>query len=97
MLQSRAHGTYLFQRNLAATHNTITPPTLYKTCFKFRSEKVVAFCRLAISSNWGCRHVPVTGVAGEADFDAGVAGVAGVDIFFPRRTQYQVYVTLLAD
>jgi hypothetical protein len=78
MLQGCAHGTYLFQRNLATTHNAITPPTLYRTCFKFWSEKVVAFCRLAISSNWGCRHVPVTGVAGEAGLDA---GVAGVDIF----------------
>ena len=66
-------------------------------CFKFRSEKVVAFCRLAISSNCGCRHVPETGVAGEAGFDAGVAGVACIDISVSRQTQYQGNVTLLED
>lgn len=44
----------------------------------FLSEKVEAFWRLAISSNCGCRHVPVTGVAGFSGVCGFVVGVAGV-------------------
>ena len=39
----------------------------------FLSEKVAACCRLAISSNLGCRHVPGDGVTGSAGTDCGVA------------------------
>jgi hypothetical protein len=81
----RDPSTYFFHINLDRIHNTTTPPTLYMTCFRFWSEKVVAFCRLAISSNWGCRHVPVTGVAGEPDLGAGVTGATGAGIFRCRR------------
>lgn len=55
----------------------IKPPKLYRTFLTFLSEKFEAFCLLAISSNCGCRHVPVTGVDGVTGL---VVGVVGVDV-----------------
>jgi len=47
------------------------------TPLRLRSEKVLAFCRLAISSKRGCFQVPVCGVEGAGDDCAiGVEGRA---------------------
>ena len=60
--------------------NTTTMPViLYRIFLTWRSEKFESFCRFTISSNLGCRHVPVVG--GDAGFCAtGVEGRTGVDI-----------------
>lgn len=58
---------------------TKSPPLLYAIFLTLLAVKFEAFWRLTISSNFGCLHVPVTGVEG-VDCATGVDGRVGVDI-----------------
>ena len=51
-------------------------PTFHIIFHRFLSSKVLAFWRRAISSNFGCRHVPGEGVTA-AGCDAWLVGVEG--------------------
>ena len=44
------------------THVPSSEPVFHATRLTFLSVNVVTLCRLAISSNRGCRHVPDAGV-----------------------------------
>lgn len=60
-------------------------PAFQRTVLMFRSVNVARLRRRVISSNLGCCHVPVGGVAtgaaaAEATCDSGVAGTRAVDI-----------------
>ena len=50
----------------------ISAPIFQSRVVTFLSVKVAACCRLAISSNLGCRHVPGDGVTGSAGVVCGV-------------------------
>ena len=70
---------YIFHNDRARKKTMIMPPALYTIFLRFRSEKLVAFCLCTISSNLGCRHVPVRGVDGD-DWATGVEGREEVDM-----------------
>ena len=71
--------THLSHTDRPSRQTAVIPAKLYSTFFTSSAENLAAFCRLTISSSFGCLHVPVVGVDG-ADCATGVEGRAGVDM-----------------